>query len=214
MSKSLRYALVRVEEEERSRKAGKVRLMMAVVSSLAEGEALLARVRNGTVFQGQDVGFVSPSDLDPRLADAVKDLKVGEVSKETTHAIQTLLTLQEQSYEDVEATLTVIMSQAHEIAGLSYWDSDRPDDMQRGPVFATRWVILGLLQASDYDRLNANQYRIMDKAVTWLCTVQMDDGAWAKIVGDPLQTPVQWYPTGPGIVMYGILAIGAWLRNQ
>ena len=82
--KNPRHTLVdgegRRREDERERKAGEVRLMMAIVSSLAEGEALLASVRNGTDFQGQDAGFVLPSDLDPRLADAVKDLEVGEVS--------------------------------------------------------------------------------------------------------------------------------------
>ena len=70
----------RRRDEDQARKVGKVRLMMAVVSSQAEGEALLARVRSGTDFQGQDIGFVLPSDLEVQFADAIKDLNAGEVS--------------------------------------------------------------------------------------------------------------------------------------
>jgi len=69
------------QKEEGARKAGKVRLTMAVVSSQAEGESLLTRVRGGAVFEGKDIGFILPSDVDARFAEAIKDLKVGEVSE-------------------------------------------------------------------------------------------------------------------------------------
>jgi parvulin-like peptidyl-prolyl isomerase len=55
--------------------------MMTVHSSQAEGEALLADLESGDAYQGQDIGFVLPSDLDSRIGDVVEDLEVGEMSR-------------------------------------------------------------------------------------------------------------------------------------
>ena len=76
----LEVAEARRQGEERARGAGRVRLAMAAFPSRAEGEGFLARVRGGGAFQGRDLGFVLPSDLDARFVGAIQGLKVGEVS--------------------------------------------------------------------------------------------------------------------------------------
>jgi parvulin-like peptidyl-prolyl isomerase len=53
---------------------------VAAFPSRAEGEGFLARVRGGGAFEGRDLGFVLPADLDARFAEAIRGLKAGEVS--------------------------------------------------------------------------------------------------------------------------------------
>ena len=79
-----------VEEERTSRaedvqrehalKTGKIRLSMASASTRDEAEALLRRARDGGQFDGTDLGFVLPADLDERFFKAVANLGVDELS--------------------------------------------------------------------------------------------------------------------------------------
>ena len=66
---------------ESTQEAERIRLSMVVVSSPAEAERVLEGLRRGGAFPGQALGFVVPSDLDPRFFEGVVDLKVGEVSE-------------------------------------------------------------------------------------------------------------------------------------
>ena len=65
---------------EHAIKAGKIRLSMILASSREKGAAILARIGKGEKFQGQDLGFALPSDMEHQIYEAIKDLKVGEIS--------------------------------------------------------------------------------------------------------------------------------------
>ena len=65
---------------EQAIKAGKIRLSMILASSREKGAAMRARIGKGGKFQGQDLGFVLPSDMEHQIYEAIKDLKIGELS--------------------------------------------------------------------------------------------------------------------------------------
>ncbi len=136
----------------------------------------------------------------------------GEGMKDTAQALLALLHFPNPEPEHIQKIVESLFEHVREEESLAYWPC-QTGDPYRGPMFATRWVMLAIAEATDLVEVSAKRSATLSKAAAWLARIQRLDGGWVEVQGNPFAVDEGRHErtTGPGFVTHAVAALGQWL---
>jgi len=173
------------------------------------GRYMLGRVLRAAQYQGPIWNQLQEAVYQRRASDGSsweEDRLDGSV-KTTAHALSILSMLPGSSSSDMEPVISQLFKRATVSPDYAYWEHFVTED-RRGPMFATRWVVISILDASSTVSLSLEQEEILSKSIFWLSSQQLPDGSWAELNGDA------WQKMDPGFSANAMRALGVWLLQN